>query len=210
MGKLYRVKTLNEIVTCPDSDIIHIGISLNWYCTARKAPVLPYSDVFPKLSYELSPNQKPDVDYLHRVRAYIDQFFTGDEAIRLHDYLINTNAAKVVIEEIKIPLQDLDMSYAEVYNDNIIPKGYGFIELPQFNGYPFDYKVKGYFDTQFSSVFGRYESLSMGEISSETKNKVMDAQDIRQLVSRIRDLKSSLVNLKDVLNSFNSITSKME
>lgn len=207
MSKLFCLKSHNEIVTSPESGIIHIGVTITWYCINRLHPVIAYDEAIPEWTGFMNSSNATDrqINYFNTAAVYLDQFFTEDEALLLKDYLKKCQASDIVLEEIELPLHKADIPYNSIPPEPAAGQGYGFVDLDTSDTCPLDFDIRGYFDQQYETTLERYQ-VSVAKSLKEFRVPVVENTPdgfinmATELKQQLINLQNSLINLKNALD----------
>ena len=207
MESLYKVKTINEIVTSAVSGAMHIGVTINWFCSYRSQPVVPFELALPEWKKIMEGDHVDDrqLSYYNTAATYIDERFTYEEAQVLREYLTKQHSSEIIVETVSLPLDEADVPFSVIQSENMESQEYGFINLPDAPALPLQFPVRGFFDTRYATTLERYQVLVVRSLTEFQCPSVDDDsngfQDIAQsFKQKLSDLRDSLVNLKNVFD----------
>ena len=207
MDAIYKVKAVNEIVTSKETGATHIGVTIHWFCTERKRPVVNYEEAIPEWAEILECDSVDDrqLSYYNTASNYIDQYFTRDEAQILCDYLTIHHASEIELEAIELPLNGADVPFASIPVEPEAGEGYGFLDLPEFDGFSLPFGIRGYFDAKYKTTLERYQfAITRSLTDFKTPVVGVDAENFQVMVSglkkRLIELQDSLVILRNVFD----------
>lgn len=210
MEAIFKVKAVNEIVTSSETGMMHIGVTIHWFCAGRTKPVVPYEKAIPEWAEILESDSVDDrqLSYYNTASNYIDQYFTRDEAEKLSYYLTANHASEIVIESLELPLIEADVPFTSIPEEPKAGEGYGFIELPESEDSPFPFTVRGYFDAKFNTTLERYQ-IAVTRSLTDFKTPIVgeDVENFKEMVvglkNRLTELQDSLITLRNVFEMIN-------
>ncbi|MCL5105546.1 MAG: hypothetical protein M1133_15735 [Armatimonadetes bacterium] len=207
MDKLFKVKTVGELVTRPGRFGTQGGVCIHWFHVGRTEPAFPYHETVPgwdDMMHSEDPTQlSPNL--ARRFAAYVDQLFTREELEQVEERL-RVRSSKIDIEEIDLPVTHFEVPYAAIPPEPEAGEGYGLVTLPAACG-SLPFKVMGYFDLVYETAFQRFEIAvvkSLVEKAGLRPDPAQETQEQTQALSNsLADLQSALQKLQQSLDTLN-------